>query len=272
MSRRGIAMLLVLGTTLIVVTALTATVLAVSTRKQSLTIAAHERLAEDLLVASEPLVDSWLRRQSPRAVADPAVPSPMVPITDINLDAGDGLVLTAYDLLGMMPSTAAQTHPLWSVIPGPLRAITIERSGTSLREIADPRRPVHPMPASGAPRLGDVVAFNPAFERRSGTDMTVLININTVPPPLLEAALRIGQRGDVASILTSRREGRASPAPVAGPRATERSMGLVRLIGRSTLWAVRADVRCGQIERSWWTVYQSQGRSWRILERYEIAD
>ncbi|MEM8757505.1 MAG: hypothetical protein AAGF47_06965 [Planctomycetota bacterium] len=262
-------MLLVLGVTLVVTSSLAVTAMNLMSRQRSVSLAQDERLAEDLLRASEPIVTRWLARDASRAVAPPASESPHLEVASIDIRDGS-IQIDAYDLLGMMPATAPYGHPLWRALPS--RPEASDLGVGSLAALSEPMSPVHPSRDASQVRLGEIVSFAHSADQRRPQHKPVVLNINTTPRPLLEAALRLAQRGDLASIMTSRAEGRAAPAPVADPGAAVGTQGLVRLVGRSTLWAVRVDVRQGSIERSWWTVYQSRGRGWQILERHAIAE
>src|SRR5690606_6796565 len=105
--------------------------------------------------------------------------------------------------------------------------------------------------------------------RTSTTLSTPTININTAPRPLLEAALRLAQRGDIATILAARADGRPAPAP---PRIDDDGESFVELTGRSTLWAVRTDASVSGLRRSWWTVYESRRGGWEVIERHAIGE
>ncbi|MEM9167055.1 MAG: hypothetical protein AAGB48_08515 [Planctomycetota bacterium] len=281
MTRRGVAMLLVLGATLVVTSAIGVTAASLTSRQRTVAIAEHARLTEDLLSAAEAITKRWLAREAPRATVDPGAPRPRVDIADVDVHGGSVRV-TAYDLYGMMSSGATPTHPLWRA-SGTISSEEVF-GARSLADLSNPEVPVHPAADRDELRIGERIAVFPGADTGPTTGNTVIININTAPKPLLNAALRLAQRGDIASILTSRAEGRPAPAPAAptgqasgvSTDLTNSSpgdtAGLVRLVGRSTLWAVRVDARQGLVERSWWTIYQSRGRGWTILERHEIAD
>ncbi|MEO1536082.1 MAG: hypothetical protein AAFS11_11080, partial [Planctomycetota bacterium] len=192
-------------------------------------------------------------------------PEPRIGIADILLDADEStarVVLTAWDLRGMLPARITPVHPMSSLRVSD-RSVT---SAESLSQLADPITPVHPSRTSSAERLGGRVAI---FPRRDRYDISgsVVLNVNTAPADLLRVAMRRAQRGAIETVLSSRSRGVPSPAP----RATRESSRLIQLIGRSNVWAVRADITVGPLTQSWWTVYESRGRGWSIIDRHEIA-
>lgn len=115
--------------------------------------------------------------------------------------------------------------------------------------------------------VGAWIATHPAGENGS-------INVNTAPLPLIEAALAQAGRGGIELILAARREGRVVPLPAAviGEDTGADSSSAVRLVGASTRWAVRIDVRVGLARRSWWSVYRQSSGSWECVQRLVIPD
>lgn len=266
-SRRGIALLLVLGTLVIVTSALGLLTLASAHAHRASALAFRERLSSDLLRSAEPLVQEWLTDQSDRAVVGPDDTEPKVVVAEIAWEEGGHetvLRIAAWDLLGMIPSETTSSSPLWLAVSDEFR----DRDYTGVSTLLDvPDSQAHPSVTSGPAAFGGQIAVRPRQTRRSDSSPT--ININTAPRPLLEEALRLAQRGDIATIITARAEGRLSPAP---PPVDSRQNTLVSLAGRSTLWAVRVDADTHGVERSWWTVYESRRGSWEIIERHAIGE
>lgn len=267
MIHRGMALLLVLGALLVITTAVSASMMSAANHQLGESIHRAEHRASDLLHASEAIIDRWLRAESARAVVDPSLAEPRVAIADVNIDdsvASNARVrLTAWDLLGMPRAGLPASHPLsrFAVADASIS------EASSLAEISDPTNPVHPEPDQIDGRIGGAVAVYPRDNRERGSQ-SVIINVNTAPEPLLRAAMRSGQRGDAQSVLNSRASGTPAPAPAVSRDASS----LVSLTARSNLWAVRADISVGPVTRSWWTVYESRGRGWSMIDRHEIAD
>ena len=109
-TRRGVALLLVLATFLIVVTAVTILVQTAAAIQARKSIDHHTRLADDLLDASQAPIKQWLIERS-TSIVIPAEQSPMVEVLhdswvvdDLKVD----LTITAFDQLGMVPLEAAR--------------------------------------------------------------------------------------------------------------------------------------------------------------------
>ncbi|MEW6747695.1 MAG: hypothetical protein AB1486_33615 [Planctomycetota bacterium] len=98
-----------------------------------------------------------------------------------------------------------------------------------------------------------------------------LININTAPRALLEAALRLSGRGGLEMILEHRSEGTLAPVPAAKKeRPSEASEPL--LVSTSPVWAFRIDIRVGRLARSWWAIYREREGRWSCAQRLCISD
>lgn len=265
MSRRGVALLVVLGALLVVTTAVSTSMLSATNAQRGDHVHRAELRAADLLHASEVITDRWLRTESSRAVVDPALPEPRLTIADIrhaDCSFDTTVRLTAWDLLGILPANMPQNHP-FTRLGGRREDIA---SAHSLAELSNPESPVHPEQDRFSGRLGGRMAVFPRQDRVSLSG-SIVVNVNTAPPELLHAATGIVQGVDVDSVLRARAQGVPSPAP----RTSGATSNVVQLIGRSNLWAIRADITVGPITRSWWTVYESRGRGWSIIDRHEIA-
>lgn len=273
---RGIALLLVLGTLVLVTGSLALITLAAAQSHRAASIATDERLVSDLLGAAEPVVQGWLKKASPSAVIHPDAQQPMVPILDLSWDEREShrpesrsLRIAAWDLMGMVPSSTSTSSPLWLAASPEWRELPFSEVSTLL-DLAGHALPVHPRLDSDTIALGGQIGIVPTMGPRQAPSAPT-ININTAPLPLLKAALRLAQRGDLASILKARNEGRLAPAPRLSP-AADRESALAQLTGRSTLWAVRVDGEVNGLTRSWWTVYESRRGQWEIIERHAIPE
>lgn len=270
---RGMALLFVLGTLVLVTGSLTLLTLAAAQSHRAASIATDERLASDLFSAAEPLVQDWLAKQSPSAVVHPEAREPVIPILDLSWeDRTDqrigrrSLRIAAWDMQGVVPSGTSSSSPLWLAVSPEWRDFTYSKASTLL-DLVDYSKLVHPRIGSDTVAVGAQVGVIPGLDPRAAPT----ININTAPKPLLEAALRLAQRGDIASIVEARAEGQPAPAPRRTP-STGRDPGMVRLTGRSTLWAVRVDTTVNGLTRSWWTIYESRRGQWEIIERHAIPE
>lgn len=281
--RRGAALLFVLGTLVLVTGALALVTISAAQGHRTIRTDEDERLASDLLTAAEPLVLDWLARESQSIAIHPDAREPRVEVLSLaweeagaNRTHSRSIRIAAWDLLGMVPAVTSSASPLWLAVRPEWR----ELDGSEAVSLLDLGRtpsiagdgPVHPRSESDSVSLGAQVAvFPPESSRNSPTPGPPTININTAPRPLLEASLRLAQRGDLASILEARSEGRQAPAPRA-VRGDQGGSAMAQLTGRSTLWAVRVDAEADGLTRSWWTVYSARRGRWEILERHAIPE
>lgn len=272
--KRGIALLLVLASLVMVTGVLGLLTLSAAQAHRASQLVIDERRADDLLRSCEAVVNDWLTKDAPRAAVDPESGEPKVEIASIEWTESDGtecvVRAAAWDLLGMLPPETNSSSPLWLAIDPMLRDFEHGGAG-SLCEIPTPLVPVYPLTDEYKLALGSQLSIYPRSDsRRTSTTLsTPTININTAPRPLLETALRLAQRGDIASILAARADGRPAPAP---PRIADDGETFVQLTGRSTLWAVRTDASANGLRRSWWTVYESRRGGWEIIERHAIGE
>ena len=275
--KRGIALLLVLASLVMVTGVLGLLTLSAAQTHRASQLVINERRADDLLRSCEPVVTEWLAKHAPRAAVDPESSEPKVEIASIEWTASDGtecfVRAAAWDLLGMLPPETNSSTPLWLAVDPLLRDFERGDAG-SMCEISSAPVSVYPLTDEYKLALGSQLSIYPRSDSRRTlntptTPTTPTININTAPRPLLETALRLAQRGDIASILTARADGRPAPAP---PRIADDGESFVELTGRSTLWAVRTDAAANGLRRSWWTVYESRRGGWEIIERHAIGE
>ncbi|RNC81183.1 MAG: hypothetical protein ED559_05120 [Phycisphaera sp.] len=265
------AMLLVLASLVLVTGALSLLTLSSAQAYQARSLGITERATDDLLHSCDPIIESWLAKHASRATVDPTLSEPRVEIAAIAWTNDDGakheIRIAAWDLLGMIPPETNSSSPLWLATNDQIRDLELDTTA-SLCEIPATHAAIYPLTDEPRVCIGSTLAIYPREQNRRASSSPT-ININTAPKPLLEAALRLAQRGDIASILAAREDGRPAPAP---PRSPGNRESLVRLTGHSTLWAVRTDASVDGIGRSWWTVYASRRSDWEIIERHAISE
>jgi hypothetical protein len=187
--------------------------------------------------------------------------------------------ITAWDQCGMAPLASIKTGSrLRAAIPGGIlerinaaEAPQTERFGLDQFGLGpfelerSAFRSAFPTPdEDDVLSVGAWIATHPVGENRS-------INVNTAPLPLVEAALAAAGRGGIEVIVAARSEGRLAPLP----RALEHdnsSVSAPRLVGSSSVWGVRIDVRVGSVQRSWWAVYRQTSGRWECVQRLVIPD
>ncbi len=274
--RRGGALLLVLAA-LVLVTTASVSLLRLAVTAQAAEVAEREsRIADDLLAAAEAPILDWLSTQAADVVLAPDVAVPKIAVLREMWTVNDvecGLQVTAWDQCGMIPLDLARSgSPPGMILPEEIRrtvgSATLRNDQPAgldffLDQPGGDGPAVFPVPDDEAPgpvALGALVAtHNPG-----------VINVNTAPPHVLEAALRIAGRGGREAILAARAAGTAfSPGglPMSG-RTSDRSL---RLAAASAAWSLRIDIHVGMVRRSWWAVYVGSGSAgWECVQRLAI--
>ena len=143
---RGVALLLVLGTLALVTTTLGVLVVSAAQNHRASRLSAHERMADDLLRATEPLIIDWLASKSPRAVVAPEAAEPKMQVAAIDWIESQSvrsIRAAAWDLHGMLPSKASSASPLWLAVNTELRDLELGDTQTLLHIKSSPV-PVHP--------------------------------------------------------------------------------------------------------------------------------
>ncbi len=305
-SRSGAALLIVLATLILAVGASAAIAAAASTHRLARKLAGHTLIANDLLRAAEAPILAWLEAESQHVVLPPGSAAPQVEVLHdtFAVDATRyGLHITAWDQRGMVPvDTARSGSPLRLALPAEVRRcldrLTIPEGLTPGLDLFLPAiEPggavnVFPAPADTEPlrfaASGEGVLHEPASPSAHGPPETAserlaigscvathnpgLINVNTAPAELLEAALRSAGRGGLEQILAARSVGKSAPAP-AGPPADVAARGAPQPVATSVSWAMRIDITVGALHRSWWAIYtQSSGAQWECVQRLAIPE
>ncbi len=279
--RRGAALLIVLATLVMVVTATVGVATMASTTKSHRLIAERTMIADDLLdVAERPILD-WLARESTEIVLPPDVTTPMVTVLhDVWQDQGARyqLQITAWDQCGMVPILVGRSgSPLRLAVPLEvlhlLDRLSLRRNETAGLDLfvnsarsAD-RIDVFPEPELTEPQyFGGATADDtqPADTTASwesssrvaigahiATHNPGRLNVNTAPIELVRQAMRQAGRGGLDQIIDARSEGQLATL-VGGPGAQGdgRRGGIQRrstlqVAGDSTAWAFRIDIGVG---------------------------
>ncbi len=305
-SRRGAALLIVLATLILAVGASVTIAAAASTHRLARKLARQTLVADDLLRAAEAPIMAWLEAESQKVVLPPDTVVPRIEVLH-DVFAVDAtryeLQITAWDQCGMVPVGAARSgSPLRLALPSEVRRcldrLTIPEGvvpGLDLfLPVLEPgaAASVFPVSADTEPlrfaASGEGVLPGPdppsahgppetASERLAigscvATHNPGLINVNTAPTELLEAALRSVGRGGLEQIIAARSECRLAPAP-AGPPAGVAARGAPQPVATSASWAIRIDVAVGALDRSWWSIYtQSSGAQWECVQRLAIPE
>ncbi len=276
MTRRGLALLMVLAV-LIIASSASVSILRVGIADQ-LGKAQHREaaIAGELLAASEPAVLDWLERKAERAVLPPDVTQPGILVLRDEIDLGGEhavIEISAWDQAGMATVELIRMRGEFTdTLPDSIRSTRgeIQEELGGLDQV--PRIPggrVFPMLADESPSLGALIAtHNPIMQINRQEFPFPLINVNTAPLDLIETALDEASIDAIEPIRIARAEGRR--ANLSGISVGE--LAGYRLVGTSSVWAVRTDARVGHTRRSWWTVYANRNGEWERMQRLVIDE
>ncbi|MFP4450823.1 MAG: type II secretion system protein GspK [Rhodosalinus sp.] len=273
----GVALLLVLVALSVALAGLAAALgLSQATRH-----AQHARGVDDQLVAlalaTEGLARRWIADAGATMVLDPDQPRAGVLVLDDRITVpahGDALVrVEVYDawaglpghLVGPAGALATFKPARWggvaipaSVAGGPAGAsdlIERVRGIGALPRFPDPRDPA---------RTGLALAhwLAPHSDGR--------VNVNTVPPSLLQGLIERAGRGDARAILERRRRGER--VTLQHRRIDARDEHGFQLVDRTACWNARIDVRWAGHHRAWWVVFAATEAGLFRVQRHVIHD
>jgi hypothetical protein len=276
-ARRGIALLFVLATLVLAVTAAAGLARVATAARLHAESVRRGAAADALLDAAEAPILDWLHRHSGRMVLAPDANSPRVAILDDAIEFGGQqcrITITAFDQCGMVPR-------LWGVSGGgamlPADILdALERAGEAFTSRPGPDllagdRPTFPGAHEGARlAIGELLAtHNPSRPGRPPS-----VNINTAPMPLLEAVYAARGLGGLEAVLEARAAGRiASPGALRTPHDDPSTDDEVPLpVAMSGVWAFRIDCLADGLRRSWWCIYADTGSNWERVQRLAIDE
>lgn len=285
-SKRGLAMLMALATVVLVMTGMTAGLVALHGARQSAWTSAVDGHLLGGLRQGERLASAWLKAHGDDAVLPPEGGGILLVDDHFILPSGEGrLTVVAYDGLAGLPASLAQAGSgLRAALPAAMVELLVPRVNPTQPErsahlVASldlpehvprfPQRPSgrgrvwrtpgagHPseedLPAASGPSLAETIAF-----RSDGR-----ININTAPEALLRTAYAVLELEGVEEVLARRRSLQPSRAPVNAADAT----GL-RLVAESDRWQMLIAVSWQGIRRSWWADFDRLN----LVQRHAIAE
>jgi hypothetical protein len=306
-TRRAAALLIVLATLILTTTAAAIVVRAAVSHQIDVRINHCSAIADDLLAAAEAPIQDWLASKSSKVVLPPDASMPDVAVLhDLWLSNGEciELTITAWDQCGMVSLQAIENGsplrrmlsegilrqvPTRSLEARPSKApagldqlVALDDAAQSIRESPFPvaarsdrslsigdvsvqsvASDSSPMTMDGELPIGAVVA----------THANGIINVNTAPVPLVEAALRLAGRGGLEQIIAARQAGK--PASIGGQASSlsEPNPFAPQLVTSSGSWAFRIDINIGPRKCSWWAIYanNSGNRGWECAQRLVIT-
>ncbi len=306
-SRRGAALLIVLATLILAVTASATLARLASTAKVERIVAHRSVVADDLLGAVEAPILQWLAVKSASVVL---APESAIPQVDVLHDywIAEGTVyelhISGWDQCGMVPINVARSgSPLRLGLPAQVsrvldRATLPEDQPLGLDLFSCPRQTdqrigVFPTHGSSQPMIfgprrdGEPLAQSrSSSEEQAGAPITPAvgefvathnpgrINVNTAPMVLVKAALRLAGRGGIEQIFAARSEGQRTTVgglPTNAPPGVG-GRAAPQIAATSNAWAFRIDIRIGSLQRSWWAVYVKSRSEWECVQRLAIPD
>ena len=280
-SRRGMALMLVLGLVLIA-----SPIIVLSARQQFTEYRhAHEQrlsvIADDLVRHAEVLSLQWLEEESHTVVLPDDCREPRIEVFAARWphDTSDAeLRITAWDQCGMLPAGNATnlTAPELNTHE-PIASLAALHATLAQSEVR-----VYPTHNSEHPALGALVStHNPPPPRQSRSNRSrssrshasatamPMLNVNTTPIDRLAESLPSSMLGGLERIIAARREGNSAPVPAS---ATRRDEGAIRFVTQSPSWSLRVDVRVGSVRRANWLVWCRRAGGWALEQRHAIAE
>ncbi len=305
-SRRGAALLIVLATLILAVTASATLARMTSTAKLNHEFAHRTAVADDLLRAAEAPILTWLTSQSSNIVLPPDVASPEVDVLHdfwVIETTEHELHITAWDQCGMVPVDVARSgSPLRLALPAKVKRVldqvTIRSDQTPgldlftaahqltkrtnvfpkpdgsqpmVFERAGGQEPTPPPAESSPAERPAALSIPPVIGAYVATHNPGRINVNTAPMELVEAALRLAGRGGLEHIVAARSADRLALLNDL-PRTAELNRTAPRIAASSNAWAFRIDLRVGTLRPSWWAVYAKPRSTWECVQRLAISE
>ncbi len=283
-TRRGVALLLVLSTLVLVVPALALLASRTASLHRSSRQSDLGAMIDSSLPAFEARIEAWLTDGSAGIVLPIDAAEPRIAVDQLVWNNGTreaSLTITACDLRGMLPVAIVRDTPLGqralTELSSYLRrtpsdqAIELGLDGWSERAVLIGDQSWYPSRAqesTDGPRPGALIAFDLAE-----LELPAILNVNTAPWPMVETVARSTGLSGVERVAEARRNGETSSAPVSASSIRPDGHGpanKIKLTASSDAWAFRIDAASGPARRSWWYVYVQEQQGWRIHRRVPI--
>ncbi len=304
-TRRGVALLVVLASLVLAMSAAGILVRVASTAKVRRTVARQTAIADELLQALDAPIRAWLASKSGSIVLPPDVSTPEIGVLHDTWMAESmkvELEITGWDQCGMVPLRVGRSaSPLRLAVPTEILDVLDRMKPDSLEApgldvlghlvrptdevdvfpaVAAMQPVVFGEPAGGAAEESGASPGSPTPRRIAigafvSTHNTDRINVNTAPLDLVDEALRAAGRGGLEQIEAARDEGRRFELGAAPPPSSPPGQGAPEIVDSSSAWAFRIDLSVGaehglSIHRSWWAVYTRNKSAWELTQRLAI--
>ncbi|MEM9373747.1 MAG: hypothetical protein AAGA55_08900 [Planctomycetota bacterium] len=272
MNRRGAAMILVLGASVVLLTAAAVVARSRVTEEMHSNSGRALTLALNIAEAADDPILAWLRHESGDVVLPANNPAPSTSIMRSNLQIADcsvSVTVTAWDQHGMVPRDSTLADSLSSPIPNPEVSVSWLDEDDPGLDLGRANAGVFPSLTQPGRPGGLIATHNPPPGVRKGRSARIAsINVHTAPIWLLDSLLSDTRGDELSRILAARRSGER--ADLSGIRSGAGEH--IRLIGTSPAWSFRTDVRTKHASVSVWSVYTRRGGVWVREQRLVIAE
>jgi hypothetical protein len=283
-TRRGLALLLVLATLVIVVPALAL----LSARAAALSRTYHQNQLSGCADASLPSIQArievWLVQDSTTVVLPLESMQPALVVDQISwMYRGQpaAVQITAFDLMGMLSVRTTRNTPLGQHVyrqyAADLRRVPLDQAnslgldGWARMFSMHSETSWYPSMAK-PPTPGALIAFDLPSNYNTQT-----LNMNTTPWTLIQAVAQYALLGSLEPLALARKRGEHTTSPSRETYSSVRTTPpgpanehAPRLVSSSTAWAFRVDFTSGSAARSWWLVYTQHNDGWRCIRRVTI--
>lgn len=267
-ARRGMAMLLVLLTTVVIVVGVTIIARMRTDRVLAGQQAIQSAYAMQIIRESDQVIRSWLDEVSTPVVLSPESEAPHVAVLDDTIETGSEQIrirIDAWDQLGMWPRTSAEL--------GLNPPIDVDGDFQDFPNLDQINAQGMTFPGRNSTTLiGGILSTHNPWPARSGQTRTrsaAAINMNTAPMALLSQVSHRFHTGDLDQAMQQRAQGKM----VTMSQSLQSTGGTsLRLVGVSSVWSFRIDVRVGNLLRSCWCVYANRGGHWAIMQRIMVDE
>jgi hypothetical protein len=299
--RRGAALLIVLASLVLVVTASVSIARVASTAKQRAHFQTHCTLADDFLRATEAPILHWLKTKSASVVLSPEVKAPSIEVLhDRSVETGTAISIqiVAFDQCGMVSIARVHSGSLVRLALPQNIVSAIDRLELSKDEALGldlfnraETQGISVFPTSGGsePQLFGDASHPGDRDSKANVEPGVsigscvsthgpdsgLFNVNTTPIDILEAAMRDAGMGGIEQIRAARANGKSATAPSSAVLLRDRNRDhqrRIQLFAKSSIWSFRIDIHVGPLRRSWWAVYTQGAKGWECVQRLAITE
>ena len=276
--RRSAALLIVLASMVLVVTASASIARVAVSTKQRIQFQSRVLVADDLLRAAESPILHWLKTRSQSVVLAPENSMPVIEVLHDRMLDTDSVItirITGFDQCGMSPLAAVRSGSvLRTFLP------TDVVSAVDRIQLESDQLPGLDLFGHGEwsedlkvfPRLGAFRPAPPTIGAVIATHNPGLLNVNTAPIGLIESTMRSKGVGGLEQIIVARNNGKSAVAPTSEVASRSGQASAIQFVSSSSVWSFRIDINVGALQRSWWSVYTQGSNEWECVQRLAITE